>query len=256
MFIGIDIGNTRSLVGLYNDNSPVPFEYISVYTNRNVFRTEIELILKQKISDFSGTSGEISGAAFSSVVPELHEDLRTLFRKSLKTDILEINRGCKLKIILDYDDPAQLGVDRIVNAEAAYTDYGGDTVIVDLGTAVTFCLIRGNRFEGGLIAPGIGISGKALHGKTSRLPHVDFRKPERLVSKNTKDAIRSGLYYGWTSMIEGVFSRIEEDYGEKFQLVITGGNARVLSECLKGEFVLDEDLTMKGIKYIYEQNIR
>jgi type III pantothenate kinase len=254
VFIGIDVGNTRSLVGFYEEDSPVPFELISVYTKRNIFGTEVELILKQKISEFSGTSGEISGAAYSSVVPELHEDIRALFRKSFNTDILEINRDCNLKITLDYDDPGQLGVDRIVNAEAAYTDYGGDTVVVDAGTAVTFCLIRGSRFEGGLIAPGIEISQRALHGETSRLPYVDFRKPERLVSKNTEDAIRSGLFYGWISMIEGVFSRIEQDYGEKFQLVITGGNARTLSDGIKGKFVLDEDLTMKGIRYIYEQN--
>jgi type III pantothenate kinase len=254
MFIGIDIGNTRSLLGLYHDNFPVPFEYISVHTNRNIFRNELEMILTQKISEHSVTSGEVSGAAFSSVVPELHEDIKTLFTQGLNTDIIEINRECNLKITIDYDDPDQLGVDRIVNAEAAYIEYGGNTVVVDTGTAVTFCVIRGSRFEGGLIAPGIEISGKALHTETSRLPPVDFKKPERLVSKNTEDAIRSGLFYGWISMIEGVFSRIEQEYGEKFQLVITGGNARVLSGGINRMFILDEDLTMKGIKYIYEQN--
>ncbi len=254
MFIGIDIGNTRAQFGFFAEDSPLPFDVTPLSTGRESFGDEMEILLGEKISRFSVKHGPLSGAAFSSVVPELNRVVTDLFRNNLKSPILEINHTCRLKIILDYDDPGRLGVDRIVNAEAAYTEYGGDTVIVDLGTAVTFCLIKGKSFEGGLIAPGIGISGRALHHEASRLPPVEFGKPEKLVSKNTEDAIRSGLYYGWISMIEGIFSKIEENYREKFKLVITGGNARVISEGLHGDFYLDENLTMKGIKYIYNQN--
>ncbi len=254
MFIGIDIGNTRAQIGFFKEDSPLPFHITPLSTGRERFGNEMEILLGEKISEYSGKHGPLSGAAFSSVVPELSREVSALFRNSLKSPILEISHTCRLNIVIDYDDPGRLGVDRIVNAEAAYTDYGGDTVIVDLGTAVTFCLVKGKRFEGGVIAPGIEISGRALHREAARLPHIEFGKPERLVSKNTEDAIRSGLYYGWVSMVEGIFSKIEQNYREKFKLVLTGGNARVISEGLTGEFHLDEALTMKGIKYIYDQN--
>ena len=147
-------------------------------------------------------------------------------------------------------------MDRIVNAEAAYIEYGNDCIIIDIGTAATFCVVTGDSFAGGLIGPGIELTKRALAENTSNLPEIDFEKPDRLVARDTVNAIKSGFYYGWLMLVEGIIGLIEEEYKRTFRVICTGGYSKILSENIRHENIFDPLLTMKGIKRIYKQNIK
>ena len=167
----------------------------------------------------------------------------------------EITCRSRLNFSLRYDDPAQLGADRIVNAAAAFKEYGGGCIVVDIGTAVTFCvLLEGGWFDGGIIAPGVDTAIRSLSLRASRLPEVPFEKPDRLVARDTVNALKSGFFYGWLSLADGIIARIEQEYGRTFRIILTGGFAGAVAEHLSHENTVDPILAMKGIKIVYDMN--
>ncbi len=252
MFLGFDIGNTNTVMGLYRDDSRVPFQRFRFVTRKNVSAGS----LFGEIAGYLGAfREEISSAALSSVAPELNElYLKVLYDLTgVKIHIISCNSS--LGIDISYPDPSQLGVDRIVNAEAALVEYGGDNLIVDIGTAATFCVVLKNGlFDGGIIAPGIGTTIKALAEGASNLPEVAFEAPERLVARDTVNAIKSGFYYGWISLTEGLINRIQESYKEKLTVLLTGGFSETMGHALGDLYIVDSDLTMKGICIIGRNN--
>ena len=261
MFLGFDIGNTNTVLGIYPDDSIVPATTFRFETVKNTDPDELGKLVKGFLDepacdvDWSDPINLISGIAFSSVVPEINSTYHEMALSHFGIDSFEINHESKLSFKISYPEPKQLGVDRIVNIEAAYREYGEEVIVIDIGTAATFCVIeKGPVFDGGIIAPGIGTTIKALSENASQLPPIDFEKPERLVAQDTVNAIKSGFFYGWLSLIEGIISRIERENGKTYKVVLTGGFAQSVADDLGKECIVDSLLTMKGIRLVHELN--
>lgn len=258
MFLGFDIGNTSTVMGIYQDANVMPARIFRYDTDRVMTEADLTARIKQNIEEVKAKTrlyDGISGFAFTSVVPSLNPLYHAVCRNLFTFDAYEISHKSTLPVSINYDDPAQLGVDRIVNAVSTFSEYGGPAIIVDIGTAATFCvLLKDGTFDGGLIAPGIGTTINALAANTSQLPVVDFGPPDSLVARDTVNAIKSGFFYGWLSMVDGIVSRIEDEYGFEFQVILTGGYAPLLARHLSGEPICDPFLTMKGIKIIHDMN--
>lgn len=255
MFLGIDIGNTTTMIGLYPDDSVIPCRTQRFRTDKKTdiaeLSNQIGMALKS-CGDYQTISSEITGIAFSSVVPGVNPVYYKTCSKLFNVEPFEIRYDSKFPIAINYRDITRLGIDRIVNSVAAHHVYGDGCIVVDIGTAATFDVLNHHGcFDGGLISPGIGTTIKALADSASNLPEIVFEKPDRLVALDTENAIKSGFYYGWVSLIEGVIRRIEEFYTEKYRVILTGGFAEKISAGMNREIILDPLLTMKGIKYIY-----
>ncbi len=214
----------------------------------------LALIVKNNLKTVSKDS-IIDGLAFSSVVTEVNNAYHAMAKDHFNVDPLEINSNIKLDIKIMYDNPEELGPDRIANAEAAFKEYTKDCIIIDLGTANTFCVMHKNgTFDGGLIGPGIGITIEALAEKTSKLSRINFEKPDKFIATNTLDAIKSGFFYGYILMIKGIITEIEKLYKKEFLVILTGGLSKIISDYLEKTHITDPLLTMKGIKFLYNLN--
>lgn len=256
MFIGIDVGNTSTMLGIYKSDSVVPLKIFRYRTMKksdfSVLGREIDLC----IEEFSLLKKkDICGFAFSSVVPEINSAYHEAAEVLYNVKALEIEHTSCFSIKIDYKSMGQLGIDRIVDAEAAFKEYGGGLIVIDIGTAATYDVVdRDGVFRGGLIGPGIGITIKALASAASNLPEIVFEKPDMLIAKDTVNAVKSGFYYGWISMIDGIIERIQESCGGGYRVVFTGGFAENITGSLKWDVIYDPVLTMKGIKYIFDIN--
>lgn len=258
LILGFDIGNTRTVLGIYREADITPQKCYSYSTQKDITANMLNSIIDGHLKDFTNnvSNGQVvSGVVLSSVVPEVMEAYSAVVQNLFSLKPVVVNDELDLDIIINYDVPAQLGADRIANAVAVHREYRTDSIIIDLGTAITVCvLFKNGEFDGGLIAPGIGIALDGINEKTSQLARVKFEKPENLVSKNTMDAITSGIFYGWISLIEGIVQRIEMNYGEKFTKILTGGYSEVISNHIGFDHKTDPMLTLKGMKYIYDNN--
>lgn len=252
MFLGFDVGNTSTVMGLYHDDESLPFHTFRYPTDK---KTLSKSLLETIDPLVGGYSREISAMALSSVVPEINNHYSEAMKDRFGVRAHVISHQSILNIRISYPDPTQLGVDRIVNAEAAFVEYGGNNLIIDIGTAATFCVVLENGlFDGGIIAPGIGTTIRALAEGASNLPEVPFEAPDRLVARDTINALKSGFYFGWISLVEGLIWRIRRNYDAPFRIILTGGFASVMGKALEGDFVVDRELTMKGIHIIGKQN--
>ena len=205
--LGFNIGNTNTMMGIYDLNNITPINTFTYKTDKKITPDDLGLIVKNNLKTVSKDS-IIDGLAFSSVVTEVNNAYHAMAKDRFNIDPLEINSNIKLDIKLMYDNPEELGPDRIANAEAAFKEYTKDCIIIDLGTANTFCVMQKNgTFDGGLIGPGIGITIEALAEKTSKLSRINFEKPEKFIATNTLDALKSGFFYGYILMIKGIISR-------------------------------------------------
>jgi type III pantothenate kinase len=253
MILGFDIGNTSTTAGVYNEKSIAPERVFRFPTMK---QEGPDGLARQVTGGLErGDTRAVSGLAFSSVAPEINQAYIDMAEREFGVRAFEITCRSALNFSLRYDDPAQLGADRIVNAAAAFTEYGGGCVVVDIGTAVTFCvLLEEGVFDGGIIAPGVDTTIRSLALRASRLPEVPFEKPDRLVARDTVNALKSGFFYGWLSLADGIIARIEREYGRTFRVILTGGFAGVVTEHLSHENTVDPLLAMKGIKIVYDLN--
>ena len=166
----------------------------------------------------------VKGIVISSVVPPLDSVLRQVCERYFNIKPLFIEPGVKTGMQVLYDNPAEVGADRVVNGVAAFEKYGGPCVIVDFGTATTFdCISQKGEYMGGVICPGIGISADALFQRTSRLPRVEIRKPARVIGTNTVGSLQSGLYYGYLGLVDGILERLVDELGPETRVIATGG---------------------------------
>ncbi len=253
MILTVDIGNTTTVAGIFDKEELVA--HWRLYTVREKTSDEYGLTLKGLLLNSSIGTDEIDGAIISCVVPSLREVFLSAIKEFLGARPIVVEPGIKTGISISVDDPREVGADRIVNAVAGYHLYGGNIIIVDFGTAITFDYItdRG-EYRGGVIAPGIGVSADALFKRASRLPLVDISRPETVVGKNTVECIRGGIFYGFVGLVEGIIERMKKELRTSPRVIATGGYSEGMAEEIRAIEEVEEFLVLKGLRILYEVN--
>ncbi|MEZ2348735.1 type III pantothenate kinase [Terriglobus sp. RCC_193] len=259
MLLAIDVGNTNTVLGLYRPaTSEAPAAQIHCWRIATpVQRTldELRMVLRGLFIMDGVDIATVTGVAISSVVPPIDSLFREVIEKLFGMKPLFVEPGVKTGLPVLVDNPAEVGADRIVNCVAAFERYGGPTIVVDLGTATTFDVIsQRGEYLGGAIAPGIGISADALFERAAKLGRVNIRKPGKVIGTNTVDHIQIGLYYGYIGLVDGICERMIAELATETKVIATGGFAKMLAETSRTIRHVDENLTLDGVRLIYERN--
>ncbi|MGF7186841.1 type III pantothenate kinase [Desulfitispora alkaliphila] len=254
MLLAFDVGNTNIVIGIYGDDNQLKVNW-RISTERQKTADEYGMLLKQ-LFDFNQIElTDISDVIISSVVPPLITALSEMCESYFGFQPVLVGPGVKTGIAIKYDNPREVGADRIVNAVAAYKKYGGPCVVVDFGTATTFCAVsEKGDYLGGAIAPGINISTEALFQKAAKLPRIQLVKPETIIGKNTVVSMQAGIVYGYISQVDGIVKRMRQELGGDAIAIATGGLASFIGEESEAIDYIDEMLTVDGLRIIYEMN--
>jgi len=254
MLLAIDSGNTNTLFAIHDGKDWLVEWRIATDPARTA--DEYAVWLYQLMTMQGLSFDAISGCVISTVVPQSLFNMRNLARRHLKVEPMiigepDINIGIGVRI----DNPKEVGADRLVNCVGARAKYKGPLIIVDSGTATTFDVLSDDdHFEGGIIAPGINLSVKALHDAAAKLPRIAIKKPEKVVGKNTVSAMQSGVFWGYIGLIDGLIEQIKEEDPRDFTVIGTGGVASLFEGAAKAINVYDADLTINGLLEIWKLN--
>lgn len=251
MLLAIDVGNTNIVLGIYRGEDLVGSWRLATARDRTA--DEYGILAKQLIDHaFDGT---IDAAIVSSVVPPLNSAMSWMIGHYFGVEPLFVEPGVKTGIAINVDNPQEVGADRIVNCVAAYARWGGPTIIVDFGTATTFDVVtKDAEYIGGAIAPGLNISADALFSRAARLTRVDIKRPASVIGSNTVVNIQSGLYFGYLGLVDGILARMKKELPDLKRVVATGGLATLFENESEHIDEIDSQLTLKGLKIIYDRN--
>ena len=259
MLLAFDVGNTNIVLGVFKDGELITNWRIE--TNSRKSADEYGMIVNQLFQYEGLDTADVEDVIISSVVPSMLFTLQHLSTKYFNKRAITVESGIKTGLIVKYDNPKQVGADRIVNAVAALHKYGGPLIIIDFGTATTFCAVtEAGEYLGGTIAPGIKISSEALFEKTSQLPRVDLEEPGLTICKNTVQSMQSGLVYGHMGIVDYIVKKMKKELQEitksekPVTVVATGGLSTLIDSGVDCIDYVDKLLTLEGLELIYEKN--
>ena len=253
MLLVIDVGNTYIVLGIFKDQELV--DHWRVSTDRLRTTDEYGVLIRHLFYLNGVNSEEIDAIIISSVVPPVMPTLERMCQRYFGLTPLVIGPGVKTGMDIKYDNPREVGADRIVNAVAAYEKFGGPVIIIDFGTATTFCAVdKKGTYLGGAICPGIGISTDALVQRTAKLPRIEVVQAEKVICRNTVESMQAGVFYGFVGQVDGIVTRMRRELGCKARVVATGGLAVIVAPATDAIDVVEPMLTLEGLKIIYDRN--
>ena len=255
MLLAVDIGNTNVVFGLYDGTTLTRTFRVSTVRTRTA--DEYGVLLHQMMTLHGLPPGRVEAAIVASVVPPLTDVMSDAIRHAFAREPLVVGPGVKTGISVLYDNPRDVGADRIVNAVAAFERFRAAVIVVDFGTATTFdCVSAKAEYLGGIIVPGIMVSLDGLLGSTAKLIPVEIAEAPRVVGQNTAHAIQSGIVNGYASLVAGLIEKIVAELGFECQVIATGGLAPLIAKHTKALELVDENLTLEGLRIIFDKNRR
>ncbi|MBS3872338.1 MAG: type III pantothenate kinase [Firmicutes bacterium] len=253
MLFAIDVGNTNMVLGLYKEGLWSKTWRISTDQKRTI--DEYYALISSLVRDAHFRPQDVAGVVLTNVVPPLQGTIEAVAERLFGREPLVVGAGVRTGMKIRTDNPREVGSDRIVNAVAALHLYGAPAIIVDFGTATTFDVLSPQGdYLGGAIAPGIGISAEALFLRASKLSRVELERPKHAIGKNTVDSMQSGLIFGYAGLVEGMVARLKSELGCPCKVIATGGLARVIAEETTVFDAINDNLTLEGLRLIYELN--
>lgn len=255
MLLVVDVGNTNTVLGLFDQ--AILLHSWRIRTDHSRTDDEYAMLINDLMDFYKMRLNDIDDVIISCVVPPMLDALMRMSRKYLASEAYVVNADLKTGMPIRYDNPQEVGADRIVNAVAAYKRNPQSLIIVDFGTATTFDYISAEgEYCGGAIAPGLGISADALHSQASKLPRVALTVPPSVVGKNTVNSMQAGLLYGYVGLVDGLVRRIQREVGGSPKVIATGGLAEHIAKASETIDEVDLMLTLDGLLHLYHLNCR
>lgn len=257
MILLVDVGNTNIVLGINKDDSYIASWRIS--TDAKKTSDEYSIQVMQLFSQSDLNPKEVKGIIISSVVPNIMHSLENMIRKCFCKEPIIVGPGIKTGINIKYDNPKEVGADRIVNAVAAFELYKKPNIVIDFGTATTFCAItEKGDYLGGCIVPGIGISSDALFERAAKLPRIELEVPKNIICKNTTVSMQAGILYGYIGQVEYIVNKMKKEMRNKCSeepiVIATGGLANLIAKETDVIDIVDGELTLEGLRLIYNKN--
>lgn len=253
MLLAIDVGNTHTVLGLFAGEERRADWRIA--TRKDITSDELGALVRALLAGDELDPAGVDGVIVSSVVPDVNRVIEATAKRCFRVEPLFVAPGVKTGMPILYDNPHDVGADRIVNAVAAVARHGAPVIVLDFGTATTFDVVGPEReYLGGLIAPGLGLAAEALFEKAARLHRVDLRRPQRVIGRNTEESIQSGLFHGYASLVEGLIRRVRAELGADAPVIATGGLAPGLAAEMDLVDHIDLHLTLEGLRLIWSMN--